>query len=295
MENYREVLKKILEQGVETIDRTKVGTKSIFTETLRYKLDAVYDNDGHLLVNNFPAVTSKKLAFKSVVSELLWFLEGSTDERRLAEILYKKPRTDLNDKKTIWSGNAEAFNQGGELGPVYGKQWRDWNGIDQIQKVIDLINNDPYSRRILFSAWNVSDLDKMALPPCHILYQFKVIPHPITGKPEKLNLICFQRSCDMFLGVPFDIASGTILLSIISSITGLFPNEYVWTGVDCHVYNNHIDAVKEQLARPIYPLPTLQLPIIKNLSLETIKGLCVDDFKLLNYTCNDTIKAPMAV
>jgi len=235
------------------------------------------------------------LAWKAVVSELLWFLEGSTDERRLAEILYNDERSNLGDKKTIWTANAD--NQGKalghrneehvkELGPVYGKQWRDFGGVDQILEIIDEIKTNPDSRRIILSAWNPPQIKKMSLPPCHTLAQFRVVN-------GKLSCQLYQRSADMFLGVPFNIASYSLLTHMIAEVCGLQVGEFIWTGGDCHIYSNHIDAVKKQVRRKPKSLPTLVMPSAANIDRYT--EMTVADFVLEGYDPMDSIKAPMAV
>src|SRR6056300_870721 len=242
MKQYLDALQTILDQGEDVDDRTGVGTRTIFGYQMRFNLQ-----DG------FPAVTTKKLAWRSVVGELLWFLEGSTDERRLAEITFEKSREELTDKTTIWTANAD--KQGvdlgyrnddlyKELGPVYGSQWRDFNGegFDQIHYIIRQLTTDPDSRRIILSAWNPNELEDMALPPCHTLSQFKVIN-------GKLSCQMYQRSADMFLGVPFNIASYSLLTHMLAQICGLEVGEFIWTGGDCHIYSNHMEQVKQQLER----------------------------------------------
>jgi thymidylate synthase len=243
------------------------------------------------LQEGFPAVTTKKLAWRAVVSELLWFLEGSGDERRLAEILHG---TRDSSKKTIWTANAEAdywkskARFEGDLGRVYGVQWRNWSNFlaynfDQIQILIDGLKNDPSSRRHIVSAWNPGELDQMALPPCHVLSQFDVTD-------GHLSCQLYQRSCDMFLGVPFNIASYSLLTHIIARECNLKVGDFIWTGGDCHIYNNHIDAVSEQLSRAPKELPTLFITEGKK-----IADYVVDDFLLDNYNPDPAIKADMAV
>jgi thymidylate synthase len=234
----------------------------------------------------FPAITTKKLAWKAVVSELLWFIEGSGDERRLAEILHG---TRDSEKKTIWTANAEAdywkskAKFEGDLGRVYGVQWRDFGGVDQLQQLIDGIKKDPSGRRHILSAWNPAELDQMALPPCHVLSQFDVTD-------GYLSCQLYQRSCDMFLGVPFNIASYALLTHIIARECGLKVGDFVWTGGDCHIYTNHVDAVKEQLSREERALPTLFMTVNKKFNEYTM-----EDFVLENYNPHPAIKADMAV
>lgn len=287
MKQYLEALQYILENGEDVSDRTGVGTRTVFGYQMRFNLQ-----------KGFPAVTTKKLAWKSVVSELLWFLEGSSNERRLAEILHEKPREELEDKTTIWTANANAQGKAlgyedGELGPVYGVQWRNFDyyngsisGVDQIANIIQQINREPDSRRIILSAWNPMLIDEMALPPCHTLAQFKVTN-------GKLSCQLYQRSADMFLGVPFNIASYSLLTHMLAQICRLEVGDFVWTGGDCHIYQNHFEQVNQQLERKERELPTLEMPQFKDLKeLLTTK---TSDYKLLNYNPMDSIKAPMAV
>lgn len=288
MKQYIKALEHILDKGKQRDDRTGVGTKGVFGYQMRFDLR-----------NSFPAITTKKLAWKSVVSELLWFLEGSTDERRLAEIHFGKPRKEVADKKTIWTANANKQGVGlgyvnnetqKELGPIYGKQWRSWGkdvgGEDQIKKIIFDLKNNPSSRRHIVSAWNVDKIDKMALPPCHTMFQFHI-------QDNELSCQLYQRSADMFLGVPFNIASYALLTHIISNILKLQPGDFIWTGGDCHIYNNHFEQVKEQVTRKPKTAPTLEMPNFK--SIESVIASKPTDFKLVSYEPMDSIKAPMAV
>jgi len=281
MKQYLDALQYILDNGEDVKDRTGVGTRTVFGYQMRFPLS----------FSEFPAVTTKRLAWKSVVSELLWFLEGSSNERRLAEILYEKPREELEDKTTIWTANANAQGkalgyENGELGPVYGVQWRDFGGVDQIANIIQQINREPDSRRIILSAWNPILIDKMALPPCHTLVQFKVIN-------SKLSCQLYQRSADMFLGVPFNIASYSLLTHMLAQICKLELGEFVWTGGDCHIYNNHFEQVKQQLERTPVKGPILDMPKFENLA--ELLQTKTSDYKLINYNPMDSIKAPMAV
>jgi thymidylate synthase len=286
VKQYLDALKHILEHGEDVSDRTGVGTRTVFGYQMRFDLR-----------NEFPAVTTKKLAWRSVVGELLWFLEGSTDERRLAEITFEADRTEIWEKKTIWTANADAQGVAlgyrnddlyKELGPVYGSQWRDFNdeGFDQIRYIIRQLTTEPDSRRIILSAWNPNQLEDMALPPCHTLSQFKVIN-------GKLSCQLYQRSADMFLGVPFNIASYSLLTHMLAQICGLEVGEFVWTGGDCHIYQNHFEQVKQQLERKPMQGPTLEMPEFENIAelLETKPS----DYKLVGYNPMDSIKAPMAV
>jgi thymidylate synthase len=288
MKQYLELLNFVLEYGEERADRTNTGVISSFGHQIRFNLE-----DG------FPAVTTKSLAWKGVVSELLWFLEGSDDERRLAEIRFKKNRSELTDLKkfsTIWTDNAD--NQGIELGyentdlikklgPIYGVQWRNWNGVDQIKKLIDDLSSNPNGRRHILSAWNVEKIDSMALPPCHVMSQFYV------SESNRLSCQMYQRSADMFLGVPFNIASYALLQSIIANILNLRPGEFVHTFGDAHIYKNSINQVKEQLTREPKKLPKLIMPSIN--SIDDLQNLSVDDFILDGYESHPAIKAPMAI
>lgn len=275
MKQYHQALKHILENGKSKTDRTGVGTRSVFGYQMRFNLQ-----------EGFPAVTTKKLAWRAVVSELLWFLEGSGDERRLAEILHG---TRDSAKKTIWTANAEAdywrpkAQFEGDLGRVYGVQWRDFKGIDQVYNLIEGIKKDPSGRRHILTAWNPAELDQMALPPCHVLSQFDVTD-------GFLSCQLYQRSCDMFLGVPFNIASYALLTHIIARECNLKVGDFVWTGGDCHIYNNHINAVNEQLART-----PKELPILFTTADKKIANYKVDDFILENYNPDPAIKADMAV
>ena len=287
MKAYLDLLKYIIDNGEEKNDRTNTGTISSFGHQLEFDLE-----DG------FPAVTTKSLAWKGVVSELLWFLEGSDDERRLAEIRFNKDRSELTDLEkysTIWTDNAE--NQGKELGyensdtkkllgPVYGVQWRNWGGVDQIRDLLEGLKNNPDGRRHILSAWNVGQIDKMALPPCHVMSQFYV-------HRETISCHMYQRSADMFLGVPFNIASYALLLSILAKILSLKPKRFIHSFGDAHIYINSIDQVKEQLSRDPKPLPKLIIPNIDN--LEDINKLTVNDFILENYDPHPPIKAKMAI
>ena len=287
MKAYLDLLELILENGETKDDRTNTGTISSFGHQLAFDL-----KDG------FPAVTTKSLAWKGVVSELLWFLEGSSDERRLAEIRYGKPRNELKDLSkysTIWTDNAD--NQGKalgyintetikELGPVYGSQWREWSGIDQVKKRIIALQDNPDSRRHILSAWNVSEIDKMALPPCHVMSQYYV-------NNGVISCHMYQRSADMFLGVPFNIASYALLLSILANILNLKPGRFIHSFGDAHIYNNSIDQVKEQLQRDPKPLPKLRMPALN--SLDDIKKYSIEDFVLDGYEHHPPIKAKMAI
>lgn len=272
---YLSALKDIMEHGTDRTGRNG-DTRALFSIQIRGKF-----SDG------FPAMTSKKLAFKAVKSELLWFLEGSGDDNRLKEL--------NGTEKTIWTANAEApywkpkAAFPGDLGRIYGVQWRAWRKpdgttVDQIATVIDRIKNDPNDRRLIVSAWNPGELEEMALPPCHMLFQFFVAG-------DKLSLHMVQRSCDMFLGVPFNIASYALLLAMVAKATGKVAHELVMTLDDAHIYHNHFDAVKEQLSREPLTPPTLWL----NPEITDIDTFTMDDIRLENYQSHETIKADMAV
>ena len=275
-QTYLDALRQIMDKGVDRDDRTGTGTRALFGLQMRFNME-----DG------FPAVTTKKLAFKAVKSELLWFLEGSTDDNRLKEL--------NGSEKTIWTANAEADYWKpkaafpGDLGRVYAAQWRRWRKpdgteVDQIADVIEQIKKDPNSRRLIVTAWNPGELDLMALPPCHMFFQFFVAD-------GKLSLLMHQRSCDMFLGVPFNIASYSLLLHVVAQVTGLKAHEFVHSLGDAHIYHNHFEAVEEQLSRTPLPPPTLSL----NPEVNTIDGFTMEDINLIGYESHASIKAPMAV
>ena len=292
MKQYLDALQYIIVNGEDVSDRTGVGTRSVFGYQMHFNLQ-----DG------FPAVTTKKLAWRSIVGELLWFLEGSTDERRLAELTFEKDRTELIDKKTIWTANADSQGVAlgytnteliKQLGPVYGHQWRHFDayGDDQITKVdqitwlINEIKTNPDSRRLVLSAWNPNQINEMALPPCHTLAQFRVMN-------GKLSCQLYQRSADMFLGLPFNIASYSLLTHMLAQICDLKVGTFVWTGGDCHIYNNHTNQVREQLQRKPHELPAILMPVFNNIT--ELLATSTSDYKLTNYDPMDSIKAPMAV
>ena len=281
MKNYNELMAKVLALGATSIDRTGVGTLSLFGEQLKFDLR-----------NSFPAVTCKKLAWKSVVAELLWFIEGSRDERRLAEIQFgtKDPA-----KKTIWSANADAdywkdkAKFPGDLGRVYGVQWRDWqkpknNGrVDQLANLIEGLKKDPTSRRHIISAWNPGELDKMALPPCHMMAQFYL-------RDNELSCHMYQRSADLFLGVPFNIASYALFTHLIAKEIGADVGDLIISFGDVHVYTNHISQCELQLSREPMQLCGLDISQVKNIFKAT-----VDQCQLIAYNSHPAISAPMAV
>ncbi len=264
MQQYLDLLDKVLTTGIKKQDRTGTGTISVFGHQMRFDIS-----------KGFPLLTTKKLHLKSIIHELIWFLAGDTNVKYLQD-----------NGVRIWN---EWADKNGDLGHIYGYQWRSWpnaNGkhIDQISKVIESIKNNPNSRRHIVSAWNVSELDKMALPPCHILFQFYVAN-------GKLSCQLYQRSADIFLGVPFNIASYAILLKMMAQVTNLQPGEFIHTLGDAHIYLNHIDQVKLQLTRKPKPLPELKLnPDIKN-----IFNFKYNDIELINYDAHPHIKGSISV
>jgi thymidylate synthase len=277
MKTYLNALHDVLNNGTVREDRTGTGTIGIFGMQQRYDLS-----------KGFPAVTTKRLAFKACLSELLWFIEGSGDEKRLRELLHGSRDS---EKSTIWTANATATywtpkaKFDGDLGRVYGVQWRDFGGVDQLLKLVEGIKQDPYGRRHILTAWNPGELDQMALPPCHCFAQFYV------SADNKLSCQMYQRSCDMFLGVPFNIASYSLLTHMVAQVCGLGVGEFVHVLGDAHIYLNHVDQVNEQLQRE--PLPAPQLWI--NPDITNITQFTMEDFKLNGYESLASIKAPMAV
>ena len=287
MKQYLDLMKHVLNTGVLKEDRTGTGTTSVFGYQMRFDLNS-----------GFPLVTTKKCHLKAIVSELLWFIEGSTDERRLAEIHHGDKRENIIDKKTVWTANA---NQQGkdlgyenselvkELGPVYGAQWRSWknydgSSIDQLSELINQIKTNPNSRRLILSAWNVGEIEKMALPPCHTFFQFYVAN-------GKLSCQLYQRSADIFLGVPFNIASYALLTMMIAQVCDLELGDFIHTFGDAHLYSNHIEQANLQLSREIYSMPTMKI----NKDIKSIFDYKMEDFELENYKSHDSIKAKMAV
>jgi len=264
MQQYHDLLKHILANGSEKTDRTGTGTKSCFGYQMRFNL-----------AKGFPLVTTKKLHLKSIIYELLWFLKGDTNIKYLNE-----------HGVNIWN---EWADSNGDLGPVYGKQWRSWEGadgkvIDQITDVVNQLKTNPDSRRMIISAWNVAELPKMALMPCHSLFQFYVAD-------GKLSCQLYQRSADVFLGVPFNIASYALLTMMLAQVCNLEYGDFVHSFGDVHIYNNHLEQVNLQLSRPFFDLPTMKInPLINN-----IFDFNFEDFTLKNYQCHSAIKAPVAV
>ncbi len=264
MHQYHQLLETVLRNGVKKEDRTGTGTLSIFGYQMRFNLQ-----------EGFPCITTKKLHLRSIIHELLWFLQGDTNIRYLNE-----------NRVSIWDEWASAD---GDLGPVYGYQWRSWlapdgSHIDQISQVLDSIRRNPDSRRHIVSAWNVADIDRMALPPCHVIFQFYVAN-------GTLSCQLYQRSADIFLGVPFNIASYAILTHMIAQVTGLKPGEFIHTFGDAHIYLNHIDQVNLQLSRTPYPLPTLWL----NPEVTDLFAFGYDDIRLENYQAHPHIKGDIAI
>jgi thymidylate synthase len=276
MKNYLGALKHCYENG-DFVKSRAGNVKKSFGYQMRFDLQ-----------EGFPAVTTKKLAWKAMVSELLWFLEGSNDERRLAEILYEDKRDNLEDKKTIWTQNANAeywkekSKFSGDVGRIYGVQWRDFNGVDQLKNLIEGLKKDPDSRRHILTAWNPAELHNMSLPPCHAFSQFYV-------SNNKLSCQLYQRSCDMFLGVPFNIASYSILIHIIAKECGYEVGEFIHSLGDFHIYEEHFEQVKIQLSREPKKLPILKF------NQKNIHEYKTSDFELINYEHHPKIVAPMNV
>lgn len=261
---YLDLIRRILDEGVQREDRTGTGTLAVFGHQMRFNL-----------AKGFPLLTTKKLHYRSIAIELLWFLRGDTNVKWLQD-----------NKVSIWD---EWADENGDLGPVYGKQWRDWvsadgRHIDQIAELVRLIKKDPTSRRQVVSAWNVGDLASMKLAPCHCLFQTAVMG-------GKLHLQLYQRSCDVFLGVPFNIASYALLQMLLAHQCDLEPGDFVWTGGDVHIYSNHLEQVKTQITRTPYPFPHLR--ILRK--PDSIDGYRFEDFELLNYEAHPHIKGAVAV
>ena len=265
---YEDLVRTILREGTLKSDRTGTGTISLFGRQMRFDLS-----------HSFPLITTKKVYFRGIAYELLWFLKGSQNVRWLQE-----------NRVHIWDEWADP--ETGDLGPVYGVQWRSWpaptpedphHTIDQIAKVLDLIRTHPDSRRMIVTAWNPAQVDSMALPPCHALFQFYVAD-------GRLSCQLYQRSCDMFLGVPFNIASYALLTLMMAQQADLEPGEFVWTGGDCHIYDNHVEQVLEQLSRKPYPYPTMRIR-----KADSIFSYQYEDFEVVDYQCHPAIKAPVAV
>ena len=270
-QQYEDLMRHVFEHGVEKGDRTGTGTRSVFGHQMRFDL-----NEG------FPLVTTKKVFLKAIIVELLWFLRGDSNVKWLQE-----------RGCTIWDEWARAD---GELGPVYGVQWRSWpkvggGQVDQIQQVIDTLKTNPDSRRIIVSAWNVAELDQMALMPCHAFFQFYVAPPTTPGGKGKLSCQLYQRSADIFLGVPFNIASYALLTHMVAQQCDLDVGDFIWTGGDCHLYSNHFEQVQMQLSREPLPYPTLRL----SRRPTSIFDYAFEDFEVVDYQHHPAIKAPVAV
>ncbi|MCW0482648.1 thymidylate synthase [Gaoshiqia sediminis] len=264
MKQYLDLLDHVLKNGAEKKDRTGTGTISVFGHQMRFNLE-----------EGFPALTTKKLHLKSIIHELLWFLAGDTNIKYLTD-----------NGVRIWN---EWADENGDLGHIYGYQWRSWptpdgGHVDQISEVVNSLKNNPDSRRHLVSAWNVGELDKMALPPCHLLFQFYVAN-------GKLSCQLYQRSCDVFLGVPFNIASYALLTLMMAQVTGLKPGDFVWTGGDVHIYQNHLEQVKLQLTREPKPLPQMKI----NPGVKSIFDFKYEDFELVNYDSHPHIPGKVSV
>ena len=264
MKQYLDLMQHVKTNGVKKMDRTGTGTLSVFGHQMRFDLS-----------QGFPVVTTKKLHLRSIIHELLWFLKGDTNIKYLHD-----------NKVTIWD---EWADENGNLGPVYGYQWRSWPSpdgkhIDQISQVVDQIKNNPDSRRLIVSAWNVGEIENMALPPCHAFFQFYVAN-------GRLSCQLYQRSADIFLGVPFNIASYALLTLMIAQVTGLEPGEFIHTLGDAHLYLNHLEQTEEQLSRDPYPLPVMKL----NPEIRSIFDFTYEDFELVGYQSHQHIKAPVAV
>jgi thymidylate synthase len=260
---YEDLLRHVLSNGVAKSDRTGTGTRSVFGHQMRFSLQ-----------QGFPLITTKRVHFRSVAIELLWFLRGDSNVKWLQD-----------NGVTIWD---EWAGSDGELGPVYGVQWRSWpapdgSHIDQVRNVVDTLRTDPDSRRMIVSAWNVSDIPQMALPPCHAFFQFYVANGQVSCQ-------LYQRSADLFLGVPFNIASYALLVHLVAQQVGLDVGEFIWTGGDCHIYDNHVDQVTEQLSRTVLPFPRLEVR-----KAASLFDYAYEDFTLVGYEHHPAISAPVAV
>ena len=270
MQQYLDLLSRVMKTGVDRPDRTGTGTRGVFGHQMRFDL-----------ADGFPMVTTKKLHLKSIIHELIWFLAGDTNIKYLQD-----------NKVRIWD---EWADENGDLGPVYGKQWRRWEGpdgavIDQVAKMVEAIKVNPYSRRHIVSAWNPADVDDMALPPCHCLFQFFVSPDPAGGK-DKLSCQLYQRSADIFLGVPFNIASYALLVHMVAQVCDLAVGDFVHTFGDAHIYSNHFEQVEKQLKREPKPLPTLRL----NPDVKSVFDFTWDDIEIVGYEAHPHIAGKVAV
>ena len=262
MKQYLDILRDIMENGQNADNRTGIYARKVFGRQMRFDLS-----------KGFPLVTTKKTYLRAIIHELIWLISGNTNIKYLHD-----------NNVTIWD---EWADKNGDLGPVYGHQWRNFNsqGIDQIKDVIERIKKNPQDRRLIVTAWNPAQIDQMALPPCHCFFQFDVTPD------GKLNCMLYQRSCDMFLGVPFNIASYSLLTMMIAQVCGLQPGEFVHTLGNAHIYSNHFEQVKLQLSRAPYPLPTMKI----NPEVKDIDDFKFEDFELVDYQCHPTIKGDVAV
>ena len=262
MKQYLNILRDIMENGQDANNRTGIYARKVFGRQMRFDLS-----------KGFPLVTTKKTYLRAIIHELIWLISGNTNIKYLHD-----------NNVTIWD---EWADKNGDLGPVYGHQWRNFNsqGIDQIKDVIERIKKNPQDRRLIVTAWNPAQIDQMALPPCHCFFQFDVTPD------GKLNCMLYQRSCDMFLGVPFNIASYSLLTMMIAQVCGLQPGEFVHTLGNAHIYSNHFEQVKLQLSREPYPLPTMKI----NPEVKDIDDFKFEDFELVDYQCHPTIKGDVAV
>ncbi|MBE6454474.1 MAG: thymidylate synthase [Alphaproteobacteria bacterium] len=262
MKQYLDILRDIMENGQDADNRTGIYARKVFGRQMRFDLS-----------KGFPLVTTKKTYLRAIIHELIWLISGNTNIKYLHD-----------NNVTIWD---EWADKNGDLGPVYGHQWRNFNsqGIDQIKDVIERIKKNPQDRRLIVTAWNPAQIDQMALPPCHCFFQFDVTPD------GKLNCMLYQRSCDMFLGVPFNIASYSLLTMMIAQVCGLQPGEFVHTLGNAHIYSNHFEQVKLQLSRAPYPLPTMKI----NPEVKDIDDFKFEDFELVDYQCHPTIKGDVAV
>ena len=271
MRQYHDLMRLVQDQGARKTDRTGTGTLSVFGHQMRFDLAA-----------GFPLVTTKKLHLRSIIHELLWFLKGETNTAYLKQ-----------NGVSIWDEWADG---NGELGPIYGYQWRSWptpdgGHIDQIAQVLKALRETPDSRRIIVSAWNVGDIPRMKLPPCHAFFQFYAAPGDTPGAPSRLSCQLYQRSADIFLGVPFNIASYALLTHMVAEQVGMEVGDFVWTGGDCHLYSNHLDQVREQLSRTPYPLPRLAI----RRKPDSLFDYVYEDFEILDYQSHPHIKAPVAI
>ncbi len=298
MKQYLDLLQKIMDEGVDKGDRTGVGTRSVFGVQARFDL-----------ADGFPLLTTKKMFLKAIIHELIWFVRGDTNLKYLVDngvriwnewpfqkyleandlaAKYPKYTPEWEEQMQIYVERVKTDEQfakeWGDLGPIYGKQWRDFGGVDQLKDVIERIKTNPNDRRMIVSAWNPPEIPKMALPPCHCFFQFYVAD-------GKLSLQMYQRSCDTFLGVPFNIASYALLLMMVAQVTGLKPGTFVHVYGDLHIYQNHFEQVKEQLSREPRKLPTMKI----NLNVKNIEDFKFEDFTLENYDPHPAIKAPIAV